>query len=284
MAKDSPVVKSVKKEDLKNFPTLKLKSERDIALDFSTKVYQNFDKLIKAIILFGSQIKKTVSVGSDIDIIIIVDDASVKFDEELILWYREELGKIISKNPYKRDLHVNTVKLTTWWNDLINGDPTVINVIRYGEALIDIGGFFNPLRILLEQGKIKITPESIYNILNRIPSHLMRSRISKIGSIEGCYWTMVESAQALLMTIKIIPPSPEHISILLKKNFVDKGILKVKYVADLKNIYELHRKIIHGEVKDIDGKIIDEWQKKADDFFKTSVKLINEIISVERGE
>jgi predicted nucleotidyltransferase/uncharacterized protein (UPF0332 family) len=272
------MAKQNKPNDMSLYPTLKLKSERDIAMDFSTKVFQKFDKLIKATILFGSNVKYTNITGSDIDIIIIIDDASVKFDEELIAWYREELGKIIESNPYKKDLHINTVKLTTWWNDLIKGDPVIINILRYGEALIDIGGFFNPLKILLQDGKIKITPESIYIILNRIPSHIMSSRMSKIKSIEGCYWSLIETSQALLMTINVLPPSPEHITALLKENFVDKGLLKMKYVTDIRDIFDLHRKIIHGEVKDMEGKIIDEWQKKSEEFYKIALKLIDEII------
>src|SRR3989344_1198891 len=86
------------------FPTIKLKTERDIALDFAEKVYRRFDKMVKSIILFGSTIKQTRTVGSDIDIIIIIDDAMIKFDEELIAWYREELAKIINESQYNKDL------------------------------------------------------------------------------------------------------------------------------------------------------------------------------------
>src|SRR3989339_886065 len=185
MAKEELDIKQVKPSALKTFPTLKLKSERDIAMDFSAKLFQKFDRLIKATVLFGSMARHSDVTGSDIDIIILIDDASVRFDEELILWYREQLGKIIEENPYKRDLHINTMKLTTWWNDLMKGDPTVINILRYGETLVDNGGFFNPLKILLQEGKIKITPEAIYSILNRIPNHIIRSKLSEMSSIEG---------------------------------------------------------------------------------------------------
>jgi len=260
------------------YPTLKLKTKRDIAMDFAQKVVKNFDTLVKAVILFGSTAKSKTTIGSDIDIIIIVDDATINFDEKFIMWYREELGNIVQTNPYKKDLHINTVKITTWWEDLIKGDPTVINVIRYGEALIDVGGFFAPLKILLQDGKIRPTPESIYIVLNRVPGHILRSRVSEMSSIEGCYWAYVESAQALLMAIKVLPPSPEHIPILLKKHFVDKGFLKMNHVRDYKDIFELHKKIIHGEIKNLDGKVIDQFQEKAEDFFKKTVKLLSDIL------
>ena len=164
-------VKNKPKISTKDFPTLILKTERDIAMDFAQKVYTKFDKMVKAIVLFGSSVKHTNISGSDIDIILIIDDATIRFDDKLIVWYREELSKIVQQNPYKQDLHINTVKLTTWWQDLSRGDPTVINILRYGETLIDFGGFFNPLKILLDQGKIKPTPEAIYTSLTLIVWH-----------------------------------------------------------------------------------------------------------------
>lgn len=255
-----------------------LKTERDSAMDFAEKVYKKFDKVIKSVILFGSAAKDTNIAGSDIDIVIIIDDASIQFDDELIAWYREELGKLIQQNPYKKELHINTIKLTTWWNDFMKGDAVVLNIIRYGEPLIDFGGFFSPLKMLLQEGRVRSTPEAMYSVLNRVPEHIMRSKIAEMSSIEGCYWAMIESAQALLMTAKILPPSPEHIALLLKENFVDKGLLKMSYVSDLRDIYDLHRKILHNEVKDIDGKVVDSWQDKSEDFFKICLKLIREII------
>ena len=270
--------KKLSKSNLKNYPTLQLKTERDIAMDFAQRVYQKFDKMVKSIVLFGSSAKHTNVAGSDIDIIIIIDDASIKFDDELIVWYREELGNIIKTNPYKSDLHINTVKLTTWWDDIAHGDPTVINILRYGETLIDFGGFFNPLKILLQEGKIKPTAEAIHTALNRVPFHIIRSKQAEISSVEGCYWAMVDTAQALLMAVKVSPPSTEHIALLLKQNFADKGRLKMKYITDFANLHELHKKVMHGQVKDIGGNIIDTWQNKAEDFFNIGMKIIKEIV------
>ena len=113
--KHSEKHKKISKKHLDNFPSLQLKTEHEIAIDFAERVYKKFTKIVKSIILFGSSVKQTAVAGSDIDIIIIVDDASIKWDEELILWYREELDKIVRANPYRKSLHINTVKLTTWW-------------------------------------------------------------------------------------------------------------------------------------------------------------------------
>lgn len=273
------VKNTIKKSSSTDIPSLKLLSEQDIALDFATKVYQQFNKLIKSIILFGSTVKQTAISSSDIDIIIIIDDAAVQWDQELIAWYREELGKLIRANPYRKELHINTVKLTTWWQDLMRGDPVVINILRYGESLIDFGGFFNPLKIMLQEGKINSTPEAIYTCLQRAPQHLARSKAAELGSVEGIFWAMVDSAHALLIASKVLPPSPEHIPILLKENFVDKGLLKMKYVVWYRDLYVLHRKIVHGDLTDIKGMEIDDWQARADEFINVMADLIKQIIS-----
>jgi len=272
------MAESPKKKNKEIIKTLNLVSEVEIATDFSTKVYKKFDKLVKSIILFGSTVKKTDSSTSDIDLIILIDDCSIKFDQELISWYREELGKIINSNPYKKELHINTIKLSTWWQDLLRGDPVIINVIRYGEEIIDFGGFFKPLKVLLAEGKIRSTPEAIYTCLQRAPLHLSNSRRAEMGAIEGVYWAMIDSAHALLIAAKITPPSPEHIPMLLKQTFVDKNMLDMKYVTWYRDLYILYKSIEHGDIKDIKGQNIDDWQDKADKFIRVMAELIKKII------
>lgn len=270
--------KNISKKDKKKFPTLNFRSETDIAMDFAVKASQKFNKIVKSIILFGSTTKKTRVAGSDIDIIIIIDDASIQWDQELIAWYREELEKVLRENPYKQNLHINTVKLSTWWEDLMRGDPIVLNILRDGEAMIDFAGFFNPLKALLLQGKINATPEAIYSSLQKAPAHIARSRTAELNSIEGLYWAMVDSAHAALMAAKISPPSPEHIPEELNENFVLKGKLKLKYVQWYRDLLLLHKRISHGEITTLRGVEIDDWQDKTEDFLLTMAELIKDII------
>jgi len=278
IAKNKKVPQPSVKLNKKDFPTLQIKSEYDIAMDFSAKVYQQFNKIVKSVILFGSSVKNTSVESSDIDIIIVIDDAAIQWDMELIAWYREELGKLIRANPYSKELHINTVRLTTWWQDLIRGDPVVINVLRYGESLIDFGGFFNPLKILLQEGKISSTPEAAYTCLQRAPAHLARSKAAELGAVEGIYWSMVDSSHALLITAKIVPPSPEHVPTLLKEHFVDKGLLDIKYIKWYRELFTLHKKIAHGELIDIKGMELDAWQDRADEFMRVMAQTIEKIL------
>jgi predicted nucleotidyltransferase/uncharacterized protein (UPF0332 family) len=271
--------KKSKEINKKNIPTLQLRKESEIALDFATKVYKKFDKSVKSIILFGSTVKKTAVAGSDIDIIIVLDDVSIRWTQELIAWYRTELNTILRKNPYEKSLHINTIKLSTWWEDLIKGDPVLINILRHGEALIDMAGFFEPLKFLLINGKIKSTPEAIYSCLQRAPTHLLRSKVAELNAIEGLYWAMVDASHAALISANVLPPSPEHIPVDLKETFVDTGKLKMKYILWYRDLLMLHKKIAHGEIKNLKGVEIDDWQEKAENFVNTMAKLVKEIIS-----
>lgn len=82
-----------KPKEKKNYS--KFRTDKDIAMDFATKVQRKFDHLVKATVLFGSQASGDVKPGSDIDIVIILDDAAINWDMELTAWYREELENLL---------------------------------------------------------------------------------------------------------------------------------------------------------------------------------------------
>lgn len=258
-------------------------SEKEIAMDFAMKVHQKFDRLVKATVLFGSQAKQTAGPNSDIDLVIIIDDSSLQWDLELIAWYREELSKLLKSAKYDRELHINTIKLTTWWQDLMYGDPVIINIIRYGDVLIDSGGFFLPIKMLLQHGKIKSTHEAVYAAIQRAPQHLARSRASKLAGVEGIYWSMIDSAQAALIIAGKLPPSPEHIPGFLTETFVKPGLLKDSRVAWVREIYSLHKAISHGTVHNIKGQDLDDWYDKAEKFLSDMTDLIDSVISSSKN-
>ncbi len=271
-------IEDIPKADFKKIPTMMIANDREIALDFATKAYQKFEQTIKAIIMFGSSAKQETNPDSDIDVIILLDDVSIRWDEELIATYREELGKIIQTNPYIKSLHINTVKLSTWWQDLIAGDPVVLNVLRYGDALIDHGGFFVPQKALLLAGKIRPTPEAMYNLLQRVPLHLSKARSSLFGAVEGYYWACVDSAHAALMSANIMPPSPEQVAEIMEENFVKQKLLSSKFVDIYSEVHSTMKEITYGKIPSISGKKLDELKEKTDLFVGEMAKLTESLI------
>lgn len=259
-----------------------LETDREIALDFAGKAYQKFRDVIKAIAMFGSSIKQQTTPKSDIDIVVIIDDCTVNWDDELIAWYREELAKLLTAQKYKKELHVNTVTLTAFWEEVRAGEPLVINVIRYGEPLIDLGGFFDPIKVLLAKGKIRPTPEAIFTTMQRAGQHLIRANTSILNSIEGFYWSMVDASHGALMAINVIPPSPEHVAELLQETLVNKGTLKREYVDWYEEVRKKAKAILHSEVNKISGKELEEIQRKSEQFVIELNKISKSIIKNQK--
>lgn len=257
-------------------------SNENIAYDFSVKVYKLFKEAIKSIVMFGSAAKGKAVAGSDVDIIIILDDCSISWDQELIAWYRQELSKLIQKQSYSQKIHINTVTLSTFWEEVRAGDPATINIIRYGQTIIDFGGFFDPLKVLLAKGKIRPSPEAIFSVLRRAPLHISRAKFNVVSSIENLYWAMVDSAHAALMAMDEVPPSPEHISEMLNKVFVSKKELNKKYVKWYSDMYRLAHDITHGNIKHVTGREVDEYTAKAIEFEKTMRDITAALISREK--
>lgn len=108
--------------------------------------------------------------------------------------------------------------------------------------------------------------------------HIARSKISSLNAIEGLYWAMVDSSQAALISANVPPVSPEHVAVDLKTTFVDTGRLKMKYVVWYRDLLMLHKKISHGEVKELRGVEIDAWQDRAQEFLDVMAGIVKDLI------
>lgn len=263
-------------------PPKKTETDYEIAHDFAIKAYRQFRDIIKSIVLFSPVPTLEKSKKEDIDIVVILDDCTIQWDQELIAWYREELSKLVAKQPYVKKLHITTVTLSTFWDEIRSGQPLTINLIRYGQALIDFGGFFDPLKVLLAKGKIKPTPESVMVLMNRSLENLWRSNANILTAVEGLHWAMVDVSHAALMAVNVTPPSPEHVADLLKAHFVSNKKLDKKYVYWYEEIRLLAKKISFTEVKKVDGKELETLQRKAKLFVDELTSLTKLLISHEK--
>src|SRR3989338_3834502 len=131
----------------------------DIAYNFANEIYKELGTLIRAVVLFGSSARKTTTEKSDIDLLVILDDLTISLTAEVTEAYRVIVQRSIVKVSTR--LHVTTLRFTSFWDYIRNGDPIGINMLRDGVALID-SGFFDPLQALLKKGRIRRTSESIW--------------------------------------------------------------------------------------------------------------------------
>lgn len=245
------------------------KHEIDVVLSFAKEVKKEFKDLLKAIILFGSAARKASNAGSnnpkanDIDVLIIIDDVRIHLGPELVQTYRIILEKIVAKTSKK--LHVTSLRFTNFWEYIRAGDPIAINILRDGIPILD-SGFFEPLQILLYQGRIRPSAESIQNYLALAPQTLQNSKQHILQATLDLYWAVIDAAHAALMSVNEIPPSPAHVADILEEKLVKKGLLQKKHAYTMRNFYSLGKSIMHGELLQISGDQYDVYYKEAFSF------------------
>src|SRR3989338_3812943 len=243
------------------------KEDLEVAYKFSEKAYTEFGDFIKTIVLFGSKSRKEFGKDlegmNDIDILIVVDDTSIYLTSEVIETYRVITEKIASDTSDR--LHITTLQLTHFWDYARAGDPLAINMLRDGVPLLDIG-FFEPLQVLLKQGRIRPTPESVWSYLGRASPTLYNSKWHLLQATLDLYWAVIDAAHAALMKHGEIPPTPEHVADLLEEKLVKKKLLERKYVAIMRHFYKTMKMIVHREIKEIKGEEYDRYYKAAEDF------------------
>ena len=236
-----------------------------VAHKFAVELHKELKDFLKGVIVFGSTARKEHTAESDIDVLIVTDDTNFTISQAVIEAYRLIVEKLIHKVSGR--LHITSMTFTSFWEHARSGDPIVINILRDGIALYDFG-FFVPLQKLLKQGRIRPTEESMWRYFSRAPKTLLNSRWHLLQAALDLYWAVIDSAHAALMRKGVMPPSPEHVSEMLEKEFVKKGLLPKKYATIMKNFYELQKKVTHREIRRISGEEFEKYYEQAEEFVR----------------
>ena len=250
------------------------KEDMDVVYSFSKEVKKELGTLLKGIILFGSTARHidTNKKSHDIDILLIIDDVTIQLTPELIQTYRIIVEKVIIRTSKK--LHITSLRLTNFWEYIRAGDPIAINMLRDGVAILDTG-FFEPLQILLSQGRIRPSAESIQNYLMMAPQTLQNSRGHIIQAVLDLYWAVIDGAHAALMYVGEVPPSPAHVADMMDEKLVKPGLLDKKHLHTMRMFYNLGKSIMHGQVNDMSGDQYEAYYREAYDFVMAIKKFIN---------
>ncbi len=243
----------------KDSPTKKKYPDNEVQLayDFAQKVWKEFNKLLKAVVLFGSRVSSTkVQKESDIDVLLVIDDVSFHLSKELLEKYRIIVEKTVLETSKR--IHVTTMNFTSFWEYSRVGDPLAINILREGVAMIDTG-FFYPMQMLLYQGRIRPTKESILAYYSRAPQAIANSKWHIVQATLDLYWAGIDAAHAALMTVGQIPPAPSEVAKMMEKHLVEEHKIPKKHVKTMDFLYHTSRRILHHTIKEVDGKDYDTY-------------------------
>lgn len=270
MRKKEEVVKDAKKTKMRL-------EDVDKVYDFLSEVAKKFGTFVKAVAVFGSFARKKEG-GSDIDIMVIVDDSFAPLDKALYVAFQAEMTKLTAQ--YKK-FHVTTVTISQFWDSARRGDPLIIQVLRDGIALVD-QGFFAPLKRLLIQGKIKPTEEAINATLSRAFFNVNGYNNALLAAANTLYWAAVEAAHAGVMRYGRVPGSPWEVAHLLQDTLVKDKVITSEDVKVYEEIFALEKGITKGEITHVDIKKLQELHRKVVEFVTKIDAWVN-MQSIKRG-
>jgi len=224
--------------------------------------------------MMGSVAREEFKPKSDVDVFVVIDDASFKITPEFQEKLDEDLEQMAKKISERISVQPSYT-LTEFWDYARVCHPIIYNFIKEGVAIYDTG-FFTPIKKLLEMGRIPATREAIESYMEGAPKKLMRAKTVKLLMLaEDCYYAMLNTAQAVLMFMGLAPPVPSKAYQEVKKYLVEPGILEQEYAEWLREIIEIRKKIEHKELMDVSGAFVDEWIDKAEKFVNKMFSLLN---------
>jgi len=250
-------------------------SEKDLSL--TKKLSENLKKelgdLLKAVVLFGSGARGTETKGSDIDVMLVINDLTIVLSKEVITGLRVIIENTAAK--ISSDFHITTMHLSEFWDYARQGDPIIVNILREGKCVYD-EGFFQPFQTLLDEGRIRPTKEAVWAYYLRAPKTIKEAQWKMLSSIVDLYWAVMDSAHAALMHLEIIPGAPHEVGNLLEHFPVKMGLLDKKYVRILRKFYLLAKDIGHHQLTKMSGKDLDHLVLEATDFVKRMKIIISQ--------
>lgn len=245
--------------------------DRNLTQTLSNDLKKELGELLKAVVLFGSAARGGKKEGSDIDVLLILNDLTIVLSKEVVTGLRVIIETAAAK--VSNQFHITTMHLSEFWDYSRQGDPIIVNILRDGIAVYD-DGFFLPMQTLLEEGKIRPTKEAVWAYYLRAPKTIKSAQTHLLSAIVDCYWAVIDSAHAALMHIDVIPGAPHLVADLLEEKFVATGHLPKTYVRTLRKFYKLAKEVGHHQLTKITGREIDDLIIEANDFVKRMKHLI----------
>jgi predicted nucleotidyltransferase/uncharacterized protein (UPF0332 family) len=262
-------IKEKKIENSQKYP----EDDIDFAYKFAAEITKEVGKFVKGVILFGSKARKKDKPAHDIDVLVILDDISIFMSKEFVQTYRIIVDNLIVK--ISKRLHVTTFKYSSFWEFVRNGDPIAINILRDGVPIID-REFFRPLQLLLYQGRIRPSKESVWSYYYKSSQNMQNSRYNMISAVMDLYWAVIDASHSALMRMNEIPPSPSHVQEMVYDKLIKTGLIEKKYSKTVEKFYDISKKIEYRDIKEIKGRDYDKYYKEANDYIKRMKKFIEE--------
>ncbi len=273
-----PAVSVANLEKAKKRRQLLMRSRINLIRDFAAKSREKFGKYVKAVIIFGSFARGDFTLGSDTDVLVLLDDteSDKPIDDNLKQKLHEKLQVLADSTD--KNIHVQLHLLSEFWDYIRTGDALFFNYLRTGMPVYD-AGFFKPMQRLLLSGAIKPSKEAIFKNIDGAKAYIDKISNYMEWAVERLYRAVTWSANAWLMAAGMPPAEVPELAPVLRKYFVETSQqLEEEQVKTLEEIIQLQKMIEHGEAKGTSPEKVVELKNKADKFVKRMESGVKEFV------
>lgn len=269
LEKELEDVKLVKKEEMKEKKEGKASKETfEKVVKFTNIARERYGNVIKSVLIFGSAAKGTMVKGSDADVWVVLDDTATKSSADL-----NKINTHLYLIAHElKDLHIQTTKLTEFWQWMKLGSPELVNFLRYSLPIYDTG-FVKPVKRMLEMGLIAPSEETIKLKARASQARLKKIRLDLKSMIFELRYIALDICQAVVMHYYKKQPDAKAVPKFLRQLVKEKK-LESAYVKKFEKLNKLWKDIDHGRVKEVDSKYLDQAITLADDILKRMDKLL----------
>jgi predicted nucleotidyltransferase len=237
--KITPKQMKAAKRRQKTFYKMKMKA----AERFSILARQKLGNMLKGVGIIGSLARGDFVPGSDIDILVVIDDTKRDVPQELkekLLAMLNKMGRDIDK---KMQVQIHT--LTEMFQFAKEGDNIIYNFLRHMKIVYD-GGMLTPMRRLLKAGEIKPSKEAMMRSMEGAEHYMKKVEQYTEWILERYYRGVTWSANAYIMSLGENPVSVPEIPIVLQQK-VDQGMLPQEVPAIAAEVIKHFKAVEHDE-------------------------------------
>jgi predicted nucleotidyltransferase len=269
LEKELEDVKLVKKEEMKEKKEGKASKETfEKVVKFTNIARERYGNVIKSVLIFGSAAKGTMVKGSDADVWVVLDDTATKSSADL-----NNINTHLYLIAHElKDLHIQTTKLTEFWQWMKLGSPELVNFLRYSLPIYDTG-FVKPVKRMLAMGLISPSEETIKLKARASQARLKKIRLDLKSMIFELRYIALDICQAVVMHYYKKQPDAKAVPNFLRQLVKEKK-LESAYVKKFEKLNKLWKDIDHGRVKEVDSKYLDQAITLADDILKRMNRLL----------
>ena len=243
---------------------------------YCKEILDKYKEYIKSIWVYGSATKGKLKKGSDIDIMVILDDESRSIDD-VTAFMINNFSKDLANKYRKVDFHPQPPRrLSDFWDLFKSGEPWLITSLKDVIAIYDPSNLLAIVKILLKD-ELTVASESQI-LLQRAVTSLESAKKMFLEELSyNLFNSMADVSKVTLMQINVFVPSNLVIGDLLKEYFCTKKMLDENYVDFFEEFQNFQQQVAKGEISLVDGKRLQKYIKSTRSFIKVMIRLFNKL-------